>query len=454
MSIAAQFRTSISDMLTGKSSVSDRPRMALTRIGALLFLVTAILSAGQVSAQPTGIEYFNDYRVQPEYSQFSAPMAPGVDAEGRLSLTIPLMDIPGRGGLGYSVALSYRSGIQVRQPAGWIGLGWSFNPGAISRQVVAGDYLNRSPNQSSGNLLTSGVDVFDGVANRLVDSYSLSAQGLGSEEFVQVASGGIARAMGLPGSGQLLSQAGQFETTSYTGYKIEAASPQVITVGGDSTKQCDGTNACLPKVDIPHFVVTSTDGTRYVFASPLLSHLDIPYQNGLLTRQYHVATWRITAILAPTFTNPIPSSITANWPDSNHDGGWVRFDYSTVTSASGGGSNYFADDLTQTSYLSGIATPTHYANFSLESSWNPFDQPWEVTAGIRKRLTGGSLSVTGGGTVQSFSLDNIASFEPSKNGRKRLKLNSITLNPGSGEAPPGGMLSSTSQWLSFQAAQT
>src|SRR5438128_12587154 len=51
---------------------------------------------------------------------------------GDFSYNIPLFELPGPNG-GYPFNLSYQSGVTMDQEAGWVGLGWNFGPGSISR---------------------------------------------------------------------------------------------------------------------------------------------------------------------------------------------------------------------------------------------------------------------------------------------------------------------------------
>ncbi|NOS93654.1 MAG: hypothetical protein HOP30_17185, partial [Cyclobacteriaceae bacterium] len=55
-------------------------------------------------------------------------------ATGDFTYNIPLLEVPGPAG-GYPLSLSYHAGIQPNEDASWVGLGWSLNPGAISRTV-------------------------------------------------------------------------------------------------------------------------------------------------------------------------------------------------------------------------------------------------------------------------------------------------------------------------------
>jgi hypothetical protein len=73
---------------------------------------------------------------QPEVQSFApAGSTDMVDLfSGDFSYNIPLFELPGPNG-GYPFNLSYQSGIGMDQEASWVGLGWSLNPGAITRQM-------------------------------------------------------------------------------------------------------------------------------------------------------------------------------------------------------------------------------------------------------------------------------------------------------------------------------
>jgi len=53
---------------------------------------------------------------------------------GDFTYNIPLLEVPGPEG-GYPLSLSYHAGIQPNEEASWLGLGWTLNPGAITRNV-------------------------------------------------------------------------------------------------------------------------------------------------------------------------------------------------------------------------------------------------------------------------------------------------------------------------------
>ncbi|MDA8956461.1 hypothetical protein N9H19_02460 [Flavobacteriales bacterium] len=54
---------------------------------------------------------------------------------GDFNYSIPIVSVPGPNGENVSVTLNYSAGIKVHQPASWVGLGWSLNPGEISRSA-------------------------------------------------------------------------------------------------------------------------------------------------------------------------------------------------------------------------------------------------------------------------------------------------------------------------------
>ncbi len=53
---------------------------------------------------------------------------------GDFTYSLPVLEVPGPEG-GYPLSLSYHAGIQPNEEASWVGLGWTLNPGAITRNV-------------------------------------------------------------------------------------------------------------------------------------------------------------------------------------------------------------------------------------------------------------------------------------------------------------------------------
>ena len=69
---------------------------------------------------------------QPEFSRFTpADYDNMVDLfSGDFNYNIPLLDVDG-----YPINLSYNSNVTMEEEAGWVGLGWTLNPGALNRTV-------------------------------------------------------------------------------------------------------------------------------------------------------------------------------------------------------------------------------------------------------------------------------------------------------------------------------
>jgi len=54
---------------------------------------------------------------------------------GDFNYNIPVIEIPGADGGGYSLSLAYNSGINSEQEASWVGFGWNLSPGALDRNL-------------------------------------------------------------------------------------------------------------------------------------------------------------------------------------------------------------------------------------------------------------------------------------------------------------------------------
>jgi len=105
---------------------TKRKSFAITLIAILVFQLLVPIPSYALTNGPS----------QPEFSTFSAATsADMVDLfSGDLNYNIPLFDLPGPGG-SYPFTLSYHSGISMDQEATWVGLGWSLNAGAITREM-------------------------------------------------------------------------------------------------------------------------------------------------------------------------------------------------------------------------------------------------------------------------------------------------------------------------------
>lgn len=71
---------------------------------------------------------------------------------GDFSYNLPLLNIPSPEG-GFQMSLSYHAGIELDEESSWVGLGWTMNPGSITRNVNAypDDYSNATVNSRALN---------------------------------------------------------------------------------------------------------------------------------------------------------------------------------------------------------------------------------------------------------------------------------------------------------------
>ncbi len=107
-----------------KKKISQRRarRIALSLVALFLAEIISPSVALALSGGPS----------QPEFSGFTQASATDmVDLfTGDFQYNLPLFDIDG-----YPVNLSYRSGQGMEEEASWVGLGWTLNPGMVSRSV-------------------------------------------------------------------------------------------------------------------------------------------------------------------------------------------------------------------------------------------------------------------------------------------------------------------------------
>jgi hypothetical protein len=95
---------------------------------------------------------------QPEYISYEEPGATDMVnlLTGDFSFSLPILDVPGPEG-GFSVPLTYNAGIGPDQEASWVGLGWTLNVGAITRNI------NQYPDDANGEVQSVRRVDLDGV---------------------------------------------------------------------------------------------------------------------------------------------------------------------------------------------------------------------------------------------------------------------------------------------------
>lgn len=106
---------------------------------------------------------------QPEFTSYEAPGSTDMVnlSTGDLTYSIPALDIPGPE-RSFSLPLSYKAGITLEQEASWVGLGWSLNPGAITRSVNG--YADDADNEQVETTFNKQVDRgWTGAFPRIMD---------------------------------------------------------------------------------------------------------------------------------------------------------------------------------------------------------------------------------------------------------------------------------------------
>ena len=172
-----------------------------------------------------------------------------------------------------------------------------------------------------------------------------------------------------------------------------ACNDPVVVAGQTTGRGCDSNFE--PRADYDKFIITTTDGTRYVFAHPTLStYRGIP--DGPPTEpltEYYVGTWRLVSILGHDYQ--------ANGPDlptGNEAGSWIRFHYRDVVEKNEQIYTFSCLQRVQAAYLEKIVTPTHEAHFTIAGREKENWSDWEHTASIvNSRL---SNSMTGMPQIQ------------------------------------------------------
>ena len=110
-------------------SLSNRKWFKTVVVFLLLCFTNSVINPLQIKALTSGPS-------QPESQGFSpVETTQMVDLfTGDFKYEVPLMSIPGPDG-DYPLVLNYNAGPKLEEEASWVGLGWSLNPGSISREV-------------------------------------------------------------------------------------------------------------------------------------------------------------------------------------------------------------------------------------------------------------------------------------------------------------------------------
>jgi hypothetical protein len=361
----------------GQLGVNIAPLFLLV---AITLPITLLHPSSALRAQD--IQFKNDRILAPEVTHFTRPVEPGVDAHGDLSLSIPLMTVPGRNGLDFPMVAQYRSGIVVAQSASWIGLGWELDIGSITRHPLGGVEDPQGVLTYEQADFAHALPGYGGVIESQPDVYSVNMNGNST----------LLLSMTRETNPLLPYDPAQNETTGdcfgniYSPYYFIASPWQPwkfcyklgnqgnthVTVDedpNDAFVHYTQKHGSGPRPDFSRFIITTEEGTRYVYDLPTLSHAILPPSQASYT---FVSTWRLKAILSPNYTGP-------SIPDQTSKGGWVKIVYKTWdhvnTTTPEPWNTVMMNDgtgriIAQITYPYYIETPTHFAFFTTSKRYD------------------------------------------------------------------------------------
>ncbi len=280
----------------------------------IIFLITNHVAFGQIAEN-----------VDPTVSQF--PRISGGDGEpdfrGDLNLSIPLMTVPGRGGLDYDITLNYvnGNGIPASEAASWVGLGWNLNAYQIACSPA---YALNDPSREGGCVYSEGKDM-----------YYLNYPG-GSTPIYEFDDG--------------------WRPLEWSAIKIEAIAGTNINVGFSIIKK-----------DFTQFEITDLDGTRYIFKNRLAQESMNKLQNHCVDASCshrdgrsgvhpYFYVFKLSWILGPDYVDDGDGE-----PDDGDQGSWIKLNYTDSIDVD---NIYLGSSVRmQINYLESIETPTHKAVF-------------------------------------------------------------------------------------------
>jgi len=104
--------------------VNDKGKIKEVVAFFMVFLMIFTFPVSDAEAAPESYQ-FENYVKADTVNEFT----------GDMGLALPLFTVPGRGGMDYSISLSYQSGIKPEQQASVVGLGWNLDLPVVGRQV-------------------------------------------------------------------------------------------------------------------------------------------------------------------------------------------------------------------------------------------------------------------------------------------------------------------------------
>ncbi|MBN4057098.1 RHS repeat protein, partial [bacterium AH-315-J21] len=275
-----------------------------------------------------------------------------VNADGDLSVSIPLYSIPGQIPVGLN--LSYKSGIKLDQSATWVGLGWNLAGWSVKRIAVHGD----DPHN---------VAYVSGTTNtrwHVNDVYSVN----------------------IPGRSMKFNNIGSMDSPIFkpTEYSNDSLFGFTTSVDISSTAFPDWV---YYRQD--YFVLVDAQATRYVFKLPLKrmtvrspedDYIDALGGYAAFNVSVSIqenAEWLLTAILSHDYVDGGGDALDPMDSQGANKGWWVGLNYNSDNFAKdevqtvnfGGYDDKFSshEDKQDITYLKTITTPSTITEFSIQS---------------------------------------------------------------------------------------
>ncbi len=386
----------------------------------LRFFLVLILISGSLFAQSANDDAIRaDNTLPPEAYKFTFNSAGSVDFHGDYSASIPLMTVPGRGGMDYPIGLSYKSGITATARATWVGLGWNLNPGSITR-IINGIPDNVHSYMPGGHTYDGAIE--DYYPNRFYgflttfptrdyyDSYLVTIPGIVSG---------------------LIVPAG-WNSSNTVEYCFQTWNGWIVSARTDTFTRRDAPlSGPLTTLyhDIREFILIDTKGTKYVFGLPLRSEM-ILYGgfNNSVPRFLveYVSNWQLTSIMSADCGITLLGNRTG---PTDYSGNYIKFEYNYLYNGTNkevrdirplfsdrSGVNQAYDPyglLTQTTYLSKVITPTHQAEFKAKQDRNDISSlcPFYTTSQGKSGIIGDFTTGTTGSFIRPLRLDSIYLYQ-------------------------------------------
>lgn len=384
---------------------------------------------------------FNEIKMQPEVWQFEGPVDAGVDAKGDLSFSIPILSVPGTNGLDFQISFSYKAGILYNQTASWVGLGWNFNPGSITRDVIGNVKIGTTP-------YTVDYAMDPSTYKYMPDKFFLTLPGKGTSRMFYTMDG-----------------FNSYESDSYKhpyngAFNLADYQPYKVDITADSLGQYPwptddlGTAKEPDQGDIIKFVITTDDGFKYIFGLPSVATFTT-YVNSQSLPKYYPNVWRLLAIVGPEFEGDygfllqgpeqMPSGADFyNRPEHNGQRQWIKFEYAFDNSKLFSYRETSGYNIIENTYLRYIITPTHFAKFNvgprhdIDLLSGPSEDSIDKTP-YYKSLSNIELYTKDNILVKKIQLSqdyNIAQATPGT-GNGKLRLSALRFFSHSGEEMPG-----------------